>query len=48
MTKEEAKKMALKKYPRDHRYQKTEGDFERVDINEKARNEFIEQLLKQQ
>lgn len=48
MTKEEAKKIALKKYPRDHRYQKTEGDFERVDINEKARNEYIEQLLKQQ
>lgn len=48
MTKEEAKKIALKRFPRDFRYQKTEGDFERVDINAKTRNEYIEQLLKQQ
>lgn len=46
MTKEEAKKIALKRFPRDFRYQKTEGDFERVDINENARNEYIQELLK--
>ena len=48
MTKEEATKIAKKKYPRDLRYHKTEGDYERIDINEKAREEYIRELISQE
>ena len=47
MKREEATKMALKRFPRDFRYQKTEGDFERIDINEPDRERYIQELLKQ-
>ena len=38
---------ALKRFPYDFRWVKnTEGDYDRVDVNEKMRKEYAEQLVK--